>query len=78
MGGRVSQAEVRDLLGLSEPTEDEPILGKSDIPTDNGNGAKFDESSYGNGAELDSDPTPPEGEQPREGAPKEFSRRSWW
>jgi len=78
MGGRVSQAEVRDLLGLSEPTEDEPILGKSDMQTDNGNGAKLDDPAYGNGAELDNDPTPPEGEQPRAGAPKEFSRRSWW
>ena len=79
MGGRVSQAEVRDLLGLSEPTEDEPILGVSaSAPSDNGNGSKLDDPAYGNGAELDNDPTPPEGEKPRAGAPKEFSRRSWW
>jgi phage gp29-like protein len=63
MGGRVSEREVRDLLGLSEPQEDEPILGsaqQSDPIT----------AMTGTGAAV-------EGVPPEPGAPQQFTRRRW-
>jgi phage gp29-like protein len=64
MGGKVSEQEVRDLLGLSQPDEDEPTLG----------GAT--QASALSGAL--GEPLPAEGTPPSEGAPRTFSRRSWW
>lgn len=71
LGGKVSESEVRDLLGLSEPSEDEPTLGGGQAGA-----ASID-------AMLDSpaaqgDQMPPEGEPPAEGAPAQFSRTRWW
>lgn len=74
MGGRVAESEVRDLLGLSEPSEGEPILtgaaGGSTTPTDGGTDAVSNWLSQGS--------EPPEGQEPPADAPKAFSRRSWW
>jgi phage gp29-like protein len=63
MGGRVSEREVRDLLGLSQPNTDEPILGaeKSGNPISDMMGTL----------------ATPEGERPEENAPTAFSRRAW-
>jgi len=64
MGGRVSEREVRDLLGLSEPKEDEPILGASAQ-------ANPLESLLGNGTAA------PEGTPPKEGDPVTFTMKRW-
>jgi hypothetical protein len=74
LGGKVSVREVRDLLGLSEPQADESTLGgpasvaaaTADSPQDQIAGW------------LKESPAPAEGVEPAEGAPKAFSRRSWW
>ena len=73
LGGKVAEREVRDLLGLAEPTEEDKVLGggtgmaepdalssllKTPMPPEQGQ--------------------PPEGTPPAEGAPRAFSRRSWW
>lgn len=63
MGGRVSEREVRDLLGLSEPQEDEPILGSS---------AQADPIAGMTGVSGAVEGTPPE-----PGAPTPFSRKRW-
>lgn len=67
LGGTVSEREVRDLLGLSEPTQGEKVLaaGASTPTTDIG-------------AMLDTAATPDEGATPPASAPKAFSRRSWF
>lgn len=64
MGGRVSEREVRDLLGLSQPKEDEPILGKSDA-------ANPLEAILGNGTAAQ------EGTPPEPGAPVTFTMKRW-
>lgn len=68
IGGTVSESEVRDLLGLSQPKEGEPVLGGSKNPADGDPLASI----------LSGAGSPPEGQPPAEGAPKAFSRRSWW
>jgi hypothetical protein len=62
MGGKVSEREVRDLLGLSEPKRDETVLGPS------GNGMD-------NFAQMLGQTAAPEGQQPSADAPAAFSRR---
>jgi phage gp29-like protein len=64
LGGRVSESEVRDLLGLSEPSEGERVLTGSASGSDPLSGL------LGQGA-------PPEGATPEPDAPRTFSRRSW-
>jgi len=64
MGGKVSEQEVRDLLGLSQPNENEPVLGRSD--------------GGGSLAGVLDGPMPREGTSPNDGAPRAFSRRTWW
>jgi phage gp29-like protein len=61
LGGRVSEREVRDLLGLSEPEDGEAILssGQTAAPSDNPLAALL-----GKGNEPD------EGEEPAPEAPK--------
>jgi phage gp29-like protein len=66
MGGTVSEREVRDLLGLSQPAEGDAVLG-----------AQPDTAGVA-GLGGFSLPMPPEGTPPAEGAPRTFSRRSWW
>ena len=66
MGGRVSEREVRDLLGLSQPKEDEPILGSSD------KGTNPLDAILGSGGTA-----APEGAEPAADAPRTFSRRRW-
>lgn len=63
MGGRVSEREVRDLLGLSQPATDEPILGA--------------EKSGNPMSDMMGTLAAPEGEQPEANAPTAFSRRAW-
>lgn len=63
MGGKVAEREVRDLLGLSEPKEDEPILGAA------GAGANPLTAMLGETAA-------PEGQEPS-AQPAQFSRRKW-
>lgn len=70
MGGRVSESEVRDLLGLSQPEEGERILG-SPASDSSQNLNTIDDLTKGKS-------NPPEGETPPEGEPKAFSRRSLW
>jgi len=70
LGGTVSEREVRDLLGLSEPAEGDKVLS--------GASAQAAQGTTDIGSMLDSAAMPPEGTQPAEGAPKTFSRRSWW
>jgi len=72
MGGRVSESEVRDLLGLSQPDEGEQVLGMSAT----GVGAQ-PQTAVGSWLQQDA-AQPPEGVTPAEGAPRTFSRRSWW
>lgn len=64
MGGKVSEAEVRDLLGLSQPKEDEAVLGSSGVtnPID---------------AILGQNGILPEGAEPALDAPKTFRRTRW-
>jgi phage gp29-like protein len=69
MGGRVAESEVRDLLGLSQPGEGEPVLGMASQAA----GAPDPLSAILGGGSV-----PDEGEPPAQGAPKAFSRRSWW
>jgi phage gp29-like protein len=64
MGGRVSEREVRDLLGLSEPKEDEPILGTA------AQGNPLD-AILGNGTAAQ------EGTPPDPNAPTTFSMKRW-
>ena len=64
MGGRVSEREVRDLLGLSEPKEDEPILGTA------AQGNPLD-AILGNGTAAQ------EGTPPDPNAPITFSMKRW-
>ena len=65
LGGRVSESEVRDLLGLSEPQEGDRILSGASTGSDPLTGL------LGAGA-------PPEGQTPEPDAPKTFSKRQWW
>jgi hypothetical protein len=73
LGGKVAEREVRDLLGLSEPTEDDKVLG--------GETGMAEPDAL---SSLLKTPMPPEegqpseGTPPAEGAPRAFSRRSWW
>ena len=64
MGGKVSEAEVRDLLGLSQPKEDEAVLGSSGVtnPID---------------AILGQNGILPEGAEPASGVPTTFRRTRW-
>jgi phage gp29-like protein len=64
MGGRVSEREVRDLLGLSEPKEDEPILGTA------AQGNPLD-AILGNGTAAQ------EGTPPDPNAPVTFTMKRW-
>ena len=64
MGGRVSEREVRDLLGLSEPKEDEPILGTAAQ-------ANPLASILGNGSAAQ------EGTPPDPNAPVTFTMKRW-
>jgi phage gp29-like protein len=59
LGGRVSEREVRDLLGLAEPMDGEPVLGGKSAGGDNPIAAML---GMGNDA--------PEGEEPAPQAPK--------
>jgi phage gp29-like protein len=59
LGGRVSEREVRDLLGLAEPMDGEPVLGGKSAGGDNPIAAML---GLGNDA--------PEGEEPAPQAPK--------
>jgi phage gp29-like protein len=70
LGGTVSEREVRDLLGLSEPAEGDKVLS--------GASAQQAQGTTDIGSMLDTAAMPPEGTPPAEGAPKAFSRRSWW
>ena len=74
LGGKVSEREVRDLLGLSEPDADEPTLGGAMSAASAGTASPQDAIS----GWLSQSPPPPEGEKPNPGAPAEFARRSWW
>lgn len=69
LGGTVSESEVRDLLGLSQPAEGEKVLSAQG----QGGAAAPDVTSL-----LDSAAMPAEGVKPAEGAPAQFARRSWW
>lgn len=69
LGGTVSESEVRDLLGLSQPSEGEKVLSAQG----QGGAAAPDVTSL-----LDSAAMPAEGVKPAEGAPAQFARRSWW
>ena len=71
MGGRVSEAEVRDLLGLSQPAEDEQVLGGAAVAQAANNPATLTDW-------LTKDAAPAEGQAPAEGSPRTFSKRSWW
>jgi len=59
LGGRVSEREVRDLLGLAEPMDGEPVLGGKSAGGDNPIAAML---GLGNDA--------PEGDEPAPQAPK--------
>jgi hypothetical protein len=66
MGGRVSEREVRDLLGLAQPQEDEPILGSSQA------GSNPLNSILGqNGTAA------PEGSEPPPDSPVTFTMKRW-
>lgn len=73
MGGRVSESEVRDLLGLSQPADGEPVLGTAATAAAPSAGPQDQIASW-----LREGPMPAEGEQPAPDAPKAFSRASWW
>jgi hypothetical protein len=64
LGGKVSEREVRDLLGLSEPREGEPILGAAQQQNPLA-------AILGNGT-ADAEGTPPQ-----EGEPSTFSMKRW-
>jgi hypothetical protein len=66
MGGRVSEREVRDLLGLSEPQDGEAVLGTGQAA---GGGANPLAALLGQGNEPD------EGEEPAPEAPKVVALR---
>ena len=69
LGGTVSEREVRDLLGLSQPDKDEPVLrGQNAAPGGTGDAVA---------ALLAGDATA-EGVPPSGDAPRQFSRRTWW
>jgi phage gp29-like protein len=72
MGGKVAEREVRDLLGLSQPTADDAVLGGS---TGQGGGVADTVAGW---LEQGQQAVPAEGVSPKDGAPKTFSRRSWW
>jgi len=71
LGGKVSERDVRDLLGLSEPTEDEKVLGAQTQPA--GGGVTDTVAGW-----LAEGTTPAETTTPTKGTPAQFSRRSWW
>ena len=71
MGGRVSESEVRDLLGLSQPDEGERVLGTAAT-------GEAAQPMSAMGDWLKGGDVPPEGVPPTEGAPKTFARRTWW
>ena len=74
LGGKVSEREVRDLLGLAEPEADEPTLG----------GARLDSSSDLVSPQdqinqwLQKSPVPATEQGDIKDEPRAFSRRSWW
>lgn len=74
LGGRVSENEVRDLLGLSQPEEGEPTLGGGVAAAGAAGGSPQDQIA----SWLKEGPMPAEGEPPADDAPKAFSRASWW
>lgn len=74
LGGKVSEREVRDLLGLSEPGAEEATLGGVASVASTGATSPQDQIS----GWLGRSPEPAEGEKPAPGAPQSFSRRSWW
>jgi phage gp29-like protein len=84
MGGRVSENEVRDLLGLSLPTEDEQILGASPRPANSGPPLTRNEGdplSLQEWLATESETAgqqPSEGTEPQPDSPRTFSRRTWW
>jgi phage gp29-like protein len=65
LGGRVAESEVRDLLGLSAPSEGERTLG----------GGSGDPTTVAGWLESGQ---APEGQPPAPDAPKAFQRRSLW
>jgi phage gp29-like protein len=67
LGGSVSEREVRDLLGLAQPSADEPVLRQQAAQ----GGDPISDI-------LSAPAVPQEGAAPDSGAPKAFSRRSWW
>lgn len=70
MGGKVAESEVRDLLGLSQPTEGEPVLGA--VTAGAAGGGDMLANLLTGGSQ------PAEGVAPPEGAPAQFRRRSLW
>lgn len=71
LGGKVAERDVRDLLGLSEPTEGEKVLGGGTATA--GGGVTDTVASW-----LSEGRTPAETETVKQGTPSQFSRRSWW
>jgi phage gp29-like protein len=74
LGGKVSEREVRDLLGLSEPSEDEKTLGGAVAPMPSEMGSSQNQIDEW----LSKSPPPQEGAEPLKGSPKSFASRSWW
>ncbi len=70
LGGTVSEREVRDLLGLAQPSQDEPVL--------RGASATAPGSGDAVAALLSGGSEPTEGVPPSPDAPRQFSRRTWW
>jgi phage gp29-like protein len=68
LGGRVTESEVRDLLGLAEPGEGDRVLSLSSSEPADGLASML---APPKGADV-------EGAPPADGAPKAFSRRSLW
>lgn len=84
MGGRVSENEVRDLLGLSQPNEEEQVLGASPRPANWGppltrqEGDPLSLQEWLAEESATAKQQPSEGTPPSPDAPRTFSRRSWW
>jgi hypothetical protein len=72
MGGKVAEREVRDLLGLSQPKEGEPVLGSQTAQPAGMADTVAGWLQEGNAS------VPAEATTPSAGSPKEFSRRTWW
>jgi phage gp29-like protein len=72
IGGKVAEREVRELLGLSQPKEGEPVLGGQAAQPAGMADTVAGWLQEGNAS------VPAEATPPSEGAPKAFSRRTWW